>query len=79
MSEPVGHCGDAEPVLVLAGHTDVVPPGPLEQWQFPPFSATIDDNKLHGRGSADMKSALAAMVARAIALSKQQPAGALRF
>ena len=72
--------GDAEPVLVLAGHTDVVPPGPTEQWQFPPFSGTINEGQLHGRGSADMKSALAAMVAACERfLAKQQPMGSIAF
>ncbi len=54
--------GDTEPLLVFAGHTDVVPPGPLEQWQSPPFSPEIRDGFLYGRGAADMKSSLAAMV-----------------
>ncbi len=54
--------GDTEPLLVFAGHTDVVPPGPLEQWQSPPFSPEIHEGVLYGRGAADMKSSLAAMV-----------------
>jgi succinyl-diaminopimelate desuccinylase len=54
--------GDAEPLFVFAGHTDVVPPGPLEQWQSPPFTPEIRDGWLYGRGAADMKSGLAAMV-----------------
>jgi len=55
--------GGPGPVLCFAGHTDVVPPGPLEQWQSDPFQPVIRDGKLFGRGAADMKSGLAAMVA----------------
>lgn len=52
--------GDTQPMLVFAGHTDVVPTGPAVQWQYPPFSAHIDDNgNLYGRGAADMKSSIA--------------------
>lgn len=54
--------GQTGPLLVFAGHTDVVPPGPLEKWHSPPFSATVRDDALYGRGSSDMKSALAAMI-----------------
>jgi succinyl-diaminopimelate desuccinylase len=54
--------GDAAPLLVLLGHTDVVPPGPLEDWTSPPFEPEIRDGKLYGRGAADMKSGVAAMV-----------------
>ena len=54
--------GTAEPVLCFAGHTDVVPPGPLEDWDSNPFKAVVDGDTLRGRGAADMKSALAAMV-----------------
>jgi succinyl-diaminopimelate desuccinylase len=50
------------PTLVFAGHTDVVPAGPLTDWTFPPFEGTVSDGWLYGRGSADMKSALAAMI-----------------
>ncbi|CAG0905934.1 unnamed protein product, partial [Darwinula stevensoni] len=49
-------------VLVFAGHTDVVPTGPLEQWTTPPFVPTVRDERLYGRGAADMKSSLAAFV-----------------
>lgn len=48
--------------MVFAGHTDVVPTGPLEQWNSPPFAPTYRDGKLYGRGAADMKTSLAAMV-----------------
>ncbi|MEC8299675.1 MAG: succinyl-diaminopimelate desuccinylase [Pseudomonadota bacterium] len=46
----------------FAGHTDVVPAGALESWKFDPFEGTVHDNMLHGRGAADMKGSLAAMV-----------------
>lgn len=54
--------GDAAPVLVFAGHTDVVPPGPAEQWLSDPFAATVTDGRLYARGAADMKASVAAMV-----------------
>lgn len=54
--------GTGTKLCVLAGHTDVVPTGPLDEWEHPPFSAHIDQQWLHGRGSADMKVSLAAMV-----------------
>jgi len=54
--------GTAGPVLCLAGHTDVVPPGNLDEWQSEPFEPTFRDGQLYARGSADMKSGLAAMV-----------------
>jgi succinyl-diaminopimelate desuccinylase len=50
------------PLLVFAGHTDVVPPGPPEQWESDPFEPVIREGVLYGRGAADMKSSLAAMV-----------------
>ncbi len=54
---------DTQPHLMFAGHTDVVPSGPPEQWRSPPFEPTIRDGLLYGRGAADMKSSLAAMIA----------------
>jgi succinyl-diaminopimelate desuccinylase len=54
--------GTAAPVLCFAGHTDVVPTGPLEEWRTRPFEPTVRDGVLYGRGAADMKSGLAAMV-----------------
>ena len=55
--------GDStSPVLTFAGHTDVVPPGPLSQWHTDPFIATESTGKLYGRGAADMKGSLAAMI-----------------
>jgi len=52
--------GTASPLLVFAGHTDVVPAGPLEHWQSDPFTPTIREGVLYGRGASDMKSSLAA-------------------
>ncbi len=57
--------GDAKPLVVLAGHTDVVPPGPLEKWHSDPFEPTERDGKLFGRGAADMKTSVAAFVTAA--------------
>ncbi|WP_198264052.1 succinyl-diaminopimelate desuccinylase [sulfur-oxidizing endosymbiont of Gigantopelta aegis] len=54
--------GAAKPLFVFAGHTDVVPTGPVAQWHTPPFETTINDGILYGRGAADMKGSLAAMV-----------------
>lgn len=54
--------GTGSPLLVFAGHTDVVPTGPEDQWSHPPFAATVENGNLHGRGSADMKTGIAAMV-----------------
>jgi len=55
--------GATGPLFVFAGHTDVVPPGPVETWDSPPFSPTERDGLLYGRGAADMKSSIAAFVA----------------
>ena len=54
--------GDGGPVFCFAGHTDVVPTGPLEEWRSDPFQPAVRDGFLYGRGAADMKSGLAAMV-----------------
>ncbi len=54
--------GDKAPILVFAGHTDVVPTGPLEQWRYAPFDGEIHDGMLHGRGAADMKGSIACFV-----------------
>ncbi len=54
--------GTAAPLLVFIGHTDVVPTGPLEKWSSPPFQPEIRNGYLYGRGSADMKGSIAAML-----------------
>ena len=54
--------GTEKPLFVFAGHTDVVPPGPLDEWDSDPFEPVIRDGYLYGRGAADMKSSIAAMV-----------------
>jgi len=54
--------GDSGPVACFAGHTDVVPTGPVEQWHSEPFTPTIRDGMLYGRGAADMKTSLAAFI-----------------
>jgi len=73
--------GSAGPVLCFAGHTDVVPTGPLEEWRTPPFEPTLLDGVLYGRGAADMKSGLAAMVTASEAFIASHPAhqGTLAF
>jgi len=54
--------GNGGPLLVFAGHTDVVPTGPVEKWHTPPFEPTIKDGMLYGRGAADMKTSCAAFI-----------------
>jgi len=54
--------GSEGPIIVFAGHTDVVPTGPVQQWQSDPFDPVVRDGLLYGRGAADMKGSLAAMV-----------------
>ena len=54
--------GDSGPLFAFTGHTDVVPPGPLKDWKSDPFNPIERDGFLYGRGAADMKSSLAAMV-----------------
>lgn len=53
--------GEGQPLLAFAGHTDVVPTGPLDEWRFPPFEPTIHEGYLYGRGAQDMKAGVAAM------------------
>ncbi|MCS5593939.1 MAG: succinyl-diaminopimelate desuccinylase [Porticoccaceae bacterium] len=57
--------GNSGPIFCFAGHTDVVPTGPVESWSHPPFTPTVVEGQLYGRGSADMKGSLAAMVVAA--------------
>lgn len=65
--------GDSAPLLVFAGHTDVVPTGPLEQWSSDPFAPEVREGLLYGRGAADMKGSLAAMVTACEAFIAQYP------
>lgn len=72
--------GAAKPLVVFAGHTDVVPPGPLEKWHSDPFTPTEREGRLYGRGAADMKSAIAAaIVAVERLLADWQPNGSIAF
>jgi succinyl-diaminopimelate desuccinylase len=73
--------GGGAPLLMLVGHTDVVPTGPLNLWKTPPFEPSIRDGVLYGRGAADMKGALAALVVAAeqFVQSCPQHAGTLSF
>ena len=65
--------GRPGPTVVLAGHVDVVPPGPTEKWLHAPFSATLHDGYLYGRGAADMKSSVAAFATATEAFIQQTP------
>ncbi len=65
--------GDTHPVVCFAGHTDVVPTGPLEQWQSEPFAPTIRDGALYGRGAADMKTSDAAFITAIEAFLQAHP------
>jgi succinyl-diaminopimelate desuccinylase len=65
--------GAGHPVVCFAGHTDVVPTGPLSEWHSDPFVPTIRDGRLYGRGAADMKSSIAAFVVAAETFLKERP------
>ncbi len=65
--------GKSGPVLCFAGHTDVVPTGPLEEWLTDPFKPAVREGQLFGRGAADMKSALAAMVTATEQFVREHP------
>lgn len=65
--------GSATPLFCFAGHVDVVPTGPLEQWTSPPFEPEIRDGYLYGRGAADMKSSIAAMIVAVERFVAQHP------
>lgn len=73
--------GEAKPLFVFAGHTDVVPVGDEQAWTHPPFQATKHDGNLYGRGAADMKGSLAAMIVACERFIAAQPnhAGAIGF
>jgi succinyl-diaminopimelate desuccinylase len=65
--------GNTQPLLAFAGHTDVVPTGPIAQWQSAPFAPTHRDGKLYGRGAADMKTSIAAFVVATEEFIAQHP------
>ncbi len=65
--------GTSKPLICFAGHTDVVPTGPLDQWQSDPFVPTVRDGVLYGRGAADMKSSIAAFVTAIEAFLAEHP------
>jgi succinyl-diaminopimelate desuccinylase len=73
--------GSGAPLLCFAGHTDVVPTGPLEEWRSDPFKPEVREGLLYGRGAADMKSGLAAMLTAAESFVAERPdhRGALAF
>ncbi len=73
--------GGPGPLLCFAGHTDVVPPGPLDRWSSDPFEPVVRDGRLYGRGVADMKSGVAAMVTATeeFVAARPQHAGAIAF
>lgn len=73
--------GETAPLFVFAGHTDVVPTGPLDKWTSPPFAPEVRDGMLYGRGAADMKSSLAAMLTATEAFVAANPAhpGSIAF
>lgn len=73
--------GEDGPVLCFAGHTDVVPAGPLDQWHVDPFAGEVQGDQLVARGAADMKASLATMVVAAEQFVKQHPnhAGSIAF
>jgi len=65
--------GDADPLFCFAGHTDVVPPGPASSWASPPFEPSVRSGQLYGRGAADMKGSLAAMITATEAFVAERP------
>jgi len=74
--------GSGGPCLVFAGHTDVVPPGAVESWTYPPFAATVVEGHLYGRGAEDMKGGVAASVAAVLAYLRDNgppAAGSIAF
>ncbi|WP_133512547.1 succinyl-diaminopimelate desuccinylase [Candidatus Thiosymbion oneisti] len=73
--------GDARPLFCFAGHTDVVPTGPLEQWTSDPFDPVVRAGRLYGRGACDMKGSLAAMITatEGFLAAHPDPAGSIAF
>ncbi len=81
ISPSPGSKNDTGPVFLFAGHTDVVPPGNLDKWNSPPFEPTIKNGVLFGRGAADMKGSIAAMISATNRFIKNNPAhqGSIAF
>lgn len=71
--------GERAGCLAFAGHTDVVPPGPLDAWRHPPFDAVVEDGILHGRGAQDMKGAIACWLAAVCELAGREPLPTLQL
>ena len=69
--------GDSGPLVCLAGHVDVVPPGPVDEWRSDPFTPTERDGELYGRGAADMKGSVAAMVTAAERVARAGSRGSI--
>ena len=69
--------GDSGPLVCLAGHVDVVPPGPVDEWRSDPFTPTERDGELYGRGAADMKGSVAAMVTAAERVARPGSRGSI--
>ena len=69
--------GTGRPLVCFAGHTDVVPTGPLSEWHSDPFVPTVREGKLYGRGAADMKSSIAAFVVAVEAFVAEKPKSGL--
>lgn len=65
--------GDDDPLFVFLGHTDVVPPGPVDEWKSDPFKPEIRNDHLYGRGAADMKTGIAAMLCACERFIKENP------
>ena len=74
-----GNWDNAAPLFVFAGHVDVVPAGDIDQWHSDPFSPTIADGNLYGRGAADMKSGVAAMITAAVQFCRYADPNAARL
>jgi len=78
-SNVVATFGGPEPGLLLAGHMDVVPAADADSWTSPPYDARVRNGRLYGRGSADMKSGIAAMLAAVASVKGKRPRRALSF
>lgn len=69
--------GAGDPIFVLNGHVDVVPPGPLNRWTHPPFEAVVEAGELYGRGAVDMKASVAAMTEAVVDVARDGHPGTL--